>query len=625
MKKLIKIHKRIFALTTILMMTISLISTIGKASVVQANSNRYVYNGSNLNTSKYPGYKEKLDALRATHPSWTFEIMETGLDWNKTIQDEYSENYGSPYSLISGKSGDWICSSCGTRSYSGQGWYHASESAIAYYMDPRNWLGTNSPYVLQFLKVTYTETSNQNLNNALNGTFLSDGTLNTATTINNVCRETNTNPYYIVARILQEQGTNGGSTWRMNYNGTYYYNLFNIKADGRTESEIYTNGLNYARSQGWDSIDKCIRGSVNILFSNYLSTGQNTNYLNKFDVEEQGGLYHQYMQNIAAPTSESSLMASKLNSSFYNQQLTFVIPVFNNMPSGSAVAPDGKRETGAVNIRVKSGVTDYNVRSERSTSSAIVGTVANHDTVVLSIERYNDGWHRVVLTNGVKGYIYFNTAKWEEINDVTNCNEKVVLTGDGVYMRAGPGLDEGIITSLYVGQIITRIDNTGRYNFNGYIWDRIVLDDGRQGFVARRYLEKIEQLTPQTNMKKNDETKIITIEPDVTESNIKSTYGEMNITKANDEAVSNGVVGTGYKANINGTVYTIVKLGDANGDGVINSGDLLKIKKHLMNVISLNGTSFGIAADANHDGAINSGDLLKVKKYLMNVSGITVN
>ena len=40
-----------------------------------AESNRYVYDGSNLYTSKYPGFKEKLDTLKENHPNWKFIIM----------------------------------------------------------------------------------------------------------------------------------------------------------------------------------------------------------------------------------------------------------------------------------------------------------------------------------------------------------------------------------------------------------------------------------------------------------------------------------------------------------------------------------------------------------------------
>ena len=63
------------------------------------------------------------------------------------------------------------------------------------------------------------------------------------------------------------------------------------------------------------------------------------------------------------------------------------------------------------------------------------------------------------------------------------------LSGDGVNLRAGPGIGEPIITTLSKGQLVNRIDNSGRYSYNGITWDRVILADGRQGFISRDYLE----------------------------------------------------------------------------------------------------------------------------------------
>ena len=79
---------------------------------------------------------------------------------------------------------------------------------------------------------------------------------------------------------------------------------------------------------------------------------------------------------------------------------------------------------------------------------------------------------------------------------------------------------------------------------------------------------------------------------------------------------------TGAKITINGTTYTAVKYADSNGDGIINSGDLLKIQKHLLNVVPITDPNFISAADVTKDGTINSGDLLKIQKYLLRVSDI---
>lgn len=61
--------------------------------------------------------------------------------------------------------------------------------------------------------------------------------------------------------------------------------------------------------------------------------------------------------------------------------------------------------------------------------------------------------------------------------------------------------------------------------------------------------------------------------------------------------------------------------GDANGDGVINDQDVIRIKKYLADYDYETGTSsieIGNGADANGDGVISGQDIVRLKKYLAN-------
>ena len=484
MKKIISIFLIVILLSAFLIVNILQSSF--------AESNRYVYDGSNLDTSKYPGFKEKLDTLKANHPNWKFIIMETGLDFEQVIKAQYTGHLGTPKNLIQGKSGEWICSICGDRVYDTGNWKCASEQAIRYYMDTRNWL-VDSPYLFQFLATDYLETTDDKVYGSLNGTFLYSR--ENASIINRVCREKNANPYYIIARLLQEQGNAGGATSKMvDTDGTVYYNLFNIGASGNTQQEVYNNALARAKREGWTSIEKCLSDGITFLFSAYINNKQNSIYLNKFDVESYGGLYiRQYMQNIEAPKSEGTSMYNKMKSAgLLNENLTFIIPVYENMSSLSSSSPDSSIEAYPKNIRVKVGHSNVMIRSGRSTTSTPVGKIADSSVVVLSVERYSDGWHKVVLEDGTNGYVKFNTSYLEEIDDITNCYEEVTVTNSDVILRVGPGYNQLEITHLNKGQVIHRIDNTGRYYIDGKIWDRVILSDSRQGFVARDNIHKID-------------------------------------------------------------------------------------------------------------------------------------
>ena len=484
MKKIISIFLIVILLSAFLIVNILQSSF--------AESNRYAYDGSNLDTSKYPGFKEKLDTLKANHPNWKFIIMETGLDFEQVIKAQYTGHLGTPKNLIQGKSGEWICSICGDRVYDTGNWKCASEQAIRYYMDTRNWL-VDSPYLFQFLATDYLETTDDRVYQSLNGTFLYSR--ENASIINRVCREKNANPYYIIARLLQEQGNAGGATSKMvDTDGTVYYNLFNIGASGNTQQEVYNNALARAKREGWTSIEKCLSDGITFLFSAYINNKQNSIYLNKFDVESYGGLYiRQYMQNIEAPKSEGTSMYNKMRSAgLLNENLTFIIPVYENMSSLSSSSPDSSIEAYPKNIRVKVGHSNVMIRSGRSTTSTPVGKIADSSVVVLSVERYSDGWHKVVLEDGTNGYVKFNTSYLEEIDDITNCYEEVTVTNSDVILRVGPGYNQLEITHLNKGQVIHRIDNTGRYYIDGKIWDRVILSDSRQGFVARDNIHKID-------------------------------------------------------------------------------------------------------------------------------------
>ena len=81
------------------------------------------------------------------------------------------------------------------------------------------------------------------------------------------------------------------------------------------------------------------------------------------------------------------------------------------------------------------------------------------------------------------------------------------------------------------------------------------------------------------------------------------------------------VLYTGGKTRIlkNGTLYkqyTNIVKGDTNGTGQINSGDLLRVRQHLLGTKILKDEYF-IASDVNGDGVINSGDLLRVRQHLL--------
>ncbi|MFR2534509.1 MAG: SH3 domain-containing protein [Clostridia bacterium] len=459
--------------------------------------------------NNYPGFKELIDNLKAKHPNWNFTILYTGLDWDQVIKNETTARHGRSL-VTASKPSSWFCSVCGDKPYDNGSWRCASEAAVAYYMDPRNAL--NDDYVFQFESLSYNGDV-QNIDGVkqilkdvgyMQGDTItytktdgSKGTINKsyAQVIMEAAQEAKISPYHLAARIRQEQGT--GSSPSALASGTYsgfvgYYNFLNIKAGGGSTAEIINNGLTYAKNNGLTDPEKSIKAGAKFLAKDYISTGQDTLYLQKYDVDDSDGslYYFQYMQNIAAAKSEGySVKQSYEKMGMLNGKIDFVIPVFENMPETPCGEP-GTEGIVTQNIKVK-GSNVY-VREAKSTSSTVLATVNTGD-ILLRIETATTTtngyyWDKVVLPDGRKGYMVRNYIV--EISNVTNCND-TVMANTSVNLRNGPGTSgTTVITTLVKGQMLTRIEK-GKYNLDGYIWDRVVLADGRNGYIAQNYIELV--------------------------------------------------------------------------------------------------------------------------------------
>lgn len=286
-------------------------------------------------------YRPALQALKQKHPNWTFVRQNTGLDFQTVINNELQGGK----SLVYKSYGDY----CKEGQHS-PNWYFASEDVLKLYMDPRNSLHENA--IFQFEQLTYNESYHTEaaVETFLKNTFMNSNSPapKTDMTFSHIFwaigAEQQVSPFHLAARVYQEQGQGTSPLISGNYPGYEgYYNYFNISASGSTNEQVITNGLNYARNNGWDNAYASILGGANVISANYIKKGQDTLYLQKFNVSTTASnpVYtHQYMQNIAAPTSEA-LSMKKLYESAGALENTFVfkIPVYENMPASPCPMP----------------------------------------------------------------------------------------------------------------------------------------------------------------------------------------------------------------------------------------------------------------------------------------------
>jgi len=278
----------------------------------------------------------------------------------------------------------------------------ASREITAYYMDPRNFLTTEGVFmfmehtydqsqtvegVRSIVSGTFLSVSNsgsvtleknktdKTYNNGDNSIYLeTDGTvIDYAEAIYRAGKENNVNPYVLASMMIQEVGSGKGKAVSSIINGEYtgnldgrvyrwvkgttadgtvyydgYFNYYNIGAyaeGGRTAIErglLYAQGwtekANTSYGRPWNTRYRALCGGAKFMYESYTTQGQNTYYLKKFNIQSST-CAHQWMTNVDGCYAESIKLSTGYNEASRENALTFIIPVYDNMPSGACSKP----------------------------------------------------------------------------------------------------------------------------------------------------------------------------------------------------------------------------------------------------------------------------------------------
>lgn len=329
--------------------------------IILSGGSDYEYDASfesYLNTQGFPeSYKPYLRSLHAKYPNWVFRGAKTGLSWSAVLQREsqVGTSLVPSSSVSSWKSKDPAAFDAETGKYvifDSGGWVAASEEIVAYYLDPRNFL--NQVGIFQFLTHSYdaaTQTR-EGLSYVLTGTFLDavfpeDGFATYGDALMEAGRISEVNPYVLASMILVEQGSSGTgksiSGTVSGYEG--FYNYYNIGAYKTASMSAVTRGLWYASQSGsynrpWDSHYDAILGGALFYGETYAKQNKNTLYFKKWNVMngQQNVGIGQYMTNVQGAESEAAALRKGYVYAL-NSPMTFLIPIYDGMPSAAAVKP----------------------------------------------------------------------------------------------------------------------------------------------------------------------------------------------------------------------------------------------------------------------------------------------
>ena len=535
-------------------------------------------------------YKPYLKALQEKYPNWTFTALYTGLDWKYVVDNE--NKFGKNL-VPKSYSDNWKNTTPGQYNVEvDSGWVDCSRQAVEYTMDPRNFL--NYVRIFQFEGLSYNSKTNSisGIEKILYGTEFyntivkylnSSGTTITTSSkysdlILSAAKTSKVSSYHLASRIKQEVGpflSHSSISGKVKgYEGLY--NFYNIGATSSSEPMgAIKNGLQYAKdgkgaSQTikdkylipWNTKAKAITGGGIFIGSSYINAGQDTLYLQKFHVVDNSNdelFWHQYMTNVLAPYSESkSIYNGYVNTGLLSGNMNFIIPVYENMPEIPVKSPN---------------ILDSDFKSDSTRVYAKVSTSLN--------------------------------------------------------IRSGPATSYEILTNVPKNTVMTRIEKGKQ---SGELWDRVQLDNGMIGYVFQNYLEEYTGEEPELSF---DNSLTITDNQitgwnykEMTVSEIKSkikTIYDVEIYDYKGKLLkSTQYAGTGATIKIldkNNIIYeyVIVLYGDVNGDGKINSIDLLVLQRHILQVQELAG-AFWKSGNVRKNGKNPSSlDSLLIQRHILEI------
>lgn len=350
-------------------------------------------------------YKPYLRTLHEQHPKWIFTAQKLGVNWNTALKEEcvVGRNLVHSSALAS-----WKSMEKGAYDFNGGYWYGldgswvaASKEIIMYYMDPRNFL--NDTYIFMFENQSYdpsyqTESGVKTIlaDTFMSGSYTCPDTKKKYTysqTFMDAAKKSGVSPYHLASRCRNEQGVNGAPQSLGTVKGyENYFNFFDIQAYATSTMTAAEMGCKYAKTTNptyllpWTNQYKSIVGGSIFLGTGYITKGQDTLYLQKFDMVDGGnGLYyHQYMTCVFGQANEAISLKNAYSQDILNSAMEFKIPVYNNMPDKLCPKPTSSGDNNNYLKSLSVSGTSISPKFDKFTASYIAKVNAEVSSVTVN-------------------------------------------------------------------------------------------------------------------------------------------------------------------------------------------------------------------------------------------------
>ena len=325
--------------------------TLKDVSLIMAASlDIETYEDSLLRQGFPKSYVDSLVELHKKYPEWEFVPMITGLDWQKSVNGERNPHNKQLIENTVQASYKCTCSSCKGKIQEYPNWVSASEEAVAYYLDPRNFL--NEKDIFQFESTIYDSTHTKaGVEAILKNTWMYDSTITYLNALGDTktykedgkaveysdvilksAKDSGLSAYYIASKIVQEVGSSsssyaGGSSGK---NAPFYgiYNYYNIGAyTGVRDGLEWANGFMKAAKSTtmYKSADTSSSKVVTVPSNTELYYISSSGDFYRVSAEVSGKTYSGYIKksNVSNYTSYGRPWTSPYKTIYYGAQYIY--------------------------------------------------------------------------------------------------------------------------------------------------------------------------------------------------------------------------------------------------------------------------------------------------------------